>query len=237
MWDIIKEYWLLILIGEYPHGKLGGLAMTFVISICSLVATVPCGIAMALARTSGSKTLRRLSGGFVHSVRAIPILMLIFWAYFALPIIVGFPIDATFTLIVAIVIYQTAYLSEIIAAGIEGLPKGQREAAKALGLGYIPTTFRIILPQALFNVLPGIVNQLTTIIKESSLGSIIAVSEISYVMTQVNSNVVTKPMQVFGLLAGCYFILCFSLSQATNWLERRIAKRRTGSVELAEVPA
>ncbi len=230
MLEILREYGLLLLIGEYPHGKLGGLAMTLIISFVSLIVTFPCSILIALARTGNSKPLKAIASGFVHSVRAIPLLMLIFWAYFALPVVIGFPIDATYTLIIAIVIYQTAYLGEIIAAGIEGLPKGQIEAAKALGLGYIPTTFRVVLPQALFNVVPGIVNQLTTIIKESSLGSIIAVPELSYAMLQVNSNEVTKPMQVFGILAGIYFVLCFALSQATSVLERRIAKRRTGRV-------
>lgn len=230
MLDIIKEYWLLLLIGEYPHGKLGGLAMTLIISLVSLFVTFPCAVLIALARTGKPGIVQSVANGFVHCVRAIPLLMLIFWAYFALPMIIGFPIDAVFTLIVAIVIYQTAYLGEIIAAGIAGLPKGQREAAAALGLGYIPTTFKVILPQAIFNVIPGIVNQLTTIIKESSLGSIIAVSELSYVMLQVNSNEVTKPLQIFGILAAVYFVLCFALSQATNWLERRISSRRTGRV-------
>lgn len=230
MLEIIQEYWLLLLIGEYPHGKLGGLAMTLIISFVSLIVTFPCAVLVALARTGKPGIIQTIANGFVHSVRAIPLLMLIFWAYFAVPMIIGFPIDAAFTLIVAIVIYQTAYLGEIIAAGITGLPKGQREAAAALGLGYIPTMFRVILPQAIFNVIPGIVNQLTTIIKESSLGSIIAVSELSYVMLQVNSNEVTKPLQIFGILAAVYFVLCFALSQATNWLERRISSRRTGQV-------
>jgi len=230
MLEILREYGLMLLIGEYPHGKLGGLALTLIISVASLALTFPCAVLIALARTGQSRAFKAIASGFVHSVRAIPLLMLIFWAYFALPVFIGFPIDATYTLILAIVIYQTAYLGEIIAAGIAGLPKGQMEAAKALGLGYIPTTFRVILPQALFNVIPGIVNQLTTIIKETSLGSIIAVSELSYVMLQVNSNEVTKPLQTFGILAATYFILCFALSQATNWLERRVAGRRTGRV-------
>jgi len=235
MLEIIKEYWLLLLIGEYPHGKLGGLAMTLIISFVSLIVTFPCAVLIALARTGKPGIIQSIANGFVHSVRAIPLLMLIFWAYFAVPMIIGFPIDAAFTLIVAIVIYQTAYLGEIIAAGVMGLPKGQREAAAALSLGYIPTMFRIILPQAIFNVIPGIVNQLTTIIKESSLGSIIAVSELSYVMLQVNSNEVTKPLQIFGILAAVYFVLCFALSQATNWLERRISSRRTGQVVVEAV--
>lgn len=230
MLEIFQKYGLMLLLGEFPHGKLGGLALTMIISLVSLAVTFPCAVVIALARTGKARVPKAIASGFVHSMRAIPLLMLIFWAYFALPIVIGFPIDATYTLIIAIVVYQAAYLGEIIGSGIEGLPKGQMEAAKALGLGYIPTTFRVILPQALFNVIPGIINQLTTIIKESSLGSIIAVSELSYVMMQVNSNEVTKPLQIFGILAATYFILCFILSQATNWMERRIARRRTGRV-------
>ena len=230
MLDILQEYGVLLLIGEYPHGKLGGLAMTLIISFVSLFITFPCAVLLALARTGNSRICKEIASGFVHCVRAIPLLMLIFWAYFALPIVIGFPIDATVTLVIAIVVYQTAYLGEIIAAGIEGLPKGQTEAAKSLGLGYVPLTFKVILPQALFNVIPGIINQLTTIIKESSLGSIIAVPELSYAMLQVNSNEVTKPLQIFGILAATYFILCFALSQATGIVEKRIAQKRTGRV-------
>jgi len=188
MLQILQDYGLLLLIGEYPHGKLGGLALTLIISIASLLLTFPCSILIALMRTGSSRSLRRLSSAFVYCVRAIPLLMLIFWAYFALPVFIGMPIDATLTLILAIVIYQTAYLGEIIAAGIDALPPGQREAALALGLGAFPIIVRVILPQALFNVIPGIVNQLTTIIKESSLGAVIAVPELSYAMLQVNSN-------------------------------------------------
>jgi len=227
MLQIVQDYALMLLIGEYPHGKLGGLALTLIISALSLLLTFPCSILLALARTGQSRILAAFASGFVYSVRAIPLLMLIFWAYFALPVFIGIPLDATLTLILAIVIYQTAYLGEIIAAGIKALPSGQREAALALGLGSFPIIMRVILPQALFNVIPGIVNQLTTIIKESSLGAVIAVPELSYTMLQVNSNEVTKPMQIFGLLAASYFILCFSISRATNWLERRIIKRRT----------
>ncbi|MGC3962871.1 MAG: amino acid ABC transporter permease [Rhodocyclaceae bacterium] len=228
MFQIIHDYWLLMLVGEYPRGFLGGLALTGVISGVGLLVTFPAAIVVALCRTSGCAPLRAAATAYVYGIRAIPQLMLIFWAYFFVPVLLGFPINAAVTLIVAIVINQTAYLSEIIRGGIEGLPRGQVEAARALGLGYIPITARVVLPQALYNVLPGIINQLTSLIKDSSLGAIIAVGEITYVMMQINSNTVTKSFQVFALLAACYFVLCFSLSRFAGRIESRIATRRKG---------
>jgi polar amino acid transport system permease protein len=228
MLQIIQNYWLLMLVGEYPHGPLGGLALTAVIAGVGVLVTFPAAIVVALCRTCSVGLLRKIATGYVYGIRAIPQLMLIFWAYFFVPVLIGFPINAAVTLIVAIVINQTAYLSEIIRAGIEGLPKGQVEAAQALGLKYFPVTLRIVLPQALYNVLPGIINQLTSLIKDSSLGAIIAVGEITYVMMQINSNTVTKSFQVFMLLAAVYFVLCFSLSQIAGRIERRITERRKG---------
>jgi polar amino acid transport system permease protein len=228
MLHIIQTYWLLILIGEYPHGPLGGLALTVVIAGVGLLITFPAAIIVALCRTCPVGFLRKIATAYVYGIRAIPQLMLIFWAYFFVPVLVGFPINAAVTLIAAIVINQTAYLSEIIRSGIEGLPKGQAEAAQALGLKYLPITVRIVLPQALYNVLPGILNQLTSLIKDSSLGAIIAVGEITYVMMQINSSTVTKSFQVFMLLAAFYFVMCFSLSRIAGRIEYRITERRKG---------
>lgn len=228
MLAIIQKYWLLILIGEYPHGPLGGLALTGVIAVVGILLTFPAAIMVALCRTCSVGFLRKIATAYVYGIRAIPQLMLIFWAYFFVPVLVGFPINAAVTLVTAIVINQTAYLSEIIRAGIEGLPRGQVEAAQALGLKYLPITTRIVLPQALYNVLPGILNQLTSLIKDSSLGAIIAVGEVTYVMMQINSSTVTKSLQVFILLAAFYFVLCFSLSRFAGRIERRVTERRKG---------
>lgn len=228
MWEVVSQNWLYLLVGAYPRGELGGIALTLVISILALVLTFPAAVLMALARTSGIKWLSRPAFVFVYIVRSIPILMLIFWAYFIIPLILGFPISPFVTLVTAIIVYQTAYLSEVIRAGIEAIPKGQIEAARALGLRYVPITFRIVLPQALYNVLPGMLNQLTAIIKESSLGSIISVHEVTFAAMQINAVTVTRPFETFAVLALGYFILCYSLSRAAGYLELRINRRRQG---------
>lgn len=228
MWQILSDNWPFFLIGQYPKGPLGGLALTFFIAVVCLVLTFPSAILVALARTSGVTWLVRPAVVFVYAVRSIPLLMLIFWAYFLAPMIVGFSVAPLVTLMVAICIYQTAYLSEVIRGGIEGLPKGQIEAARALGLRWTPITLRIVLPQALYNVMPGMLNQFTMIIKESSLGAIISVGEVTFMAMRVNNTLIVRPFEVFAILAAGYFILCFSLSKLSEHLERRIKRRRRG---------
>src|SRR5690606_26059106 len=127
----------------------------------SMVLSFPCAILVALCRTSKSRLLLWPATAFVYFIRGIPLLLLVFWIFFAGPIILGFTLSAFTTIVIALVSFQTAYMSEVIRAGIEGLPKGQTEAARSLGLGYFATTWKVVLPQALYNVIPGILNNLT----------------------------------------------------------------------------
>lgn len=226
MFEIISQYWLFLLVGDYPKGPLGGLAMTLIIAGLSLALTFPSAVLMALARTSPFRVFSYPATAFVYVVRGMPLLMLIFWVYFFLPILLGFPLSGFTSVVMSIVIFQTAYLSEVIRGAIEALPKGQTEAARSLGLRYAPMMLKVILPQALYNAMPGILNQLTAIIKETSLGYLLAVSEITYTAGQVNSLLLTKPFQIFAILAVVYFILCYSLTSFARVLEHRIGSGR-----------
>ncbi len=228
MWAIVEENWLLFLIGQYPHGPLGGLSVTVILAVLGLILALPCALAIALARLSPFRWLSRPATAIVYVVRGIPLLMLLFWAYFFVPILTGQAVSGFTTLLCALVIYESAYLSEIIRAGIEGIPAGQTEAAKSLGLGYFPTMFKIVLPQALFNMLPSMVNQLVSLIKSTSVGYIISVNEITFAAYQVNNRLLTKPFEVYGLLALTFFVLCFALTRVAKLLERRIGTRRAG---------
>lgn len=226
MLDIVRDYWLYFLIGDYPKGPLGGLAMTLVIALLSLALTFPLAVLMALARISPLAWIRHLAAGFVYVVRGMPLLMLLFWVYFFLPILLGFPLSGFWSIVISIVVFQTAYLAEVIRAAIEALPKGQMEASRSLGMRYWSMMGRIILPQALFNAVPGILNQLTAIIKETSLGYILAVNEVTYVASTINGLLITRAVEVFAILAGTYFVLCFGLTEVAGLLERRISRKR-----------
>ncbi|BBK32118.1 amino acid ABC transporter membrane protein 2 (PAAT family) [Stella humosa] len=230
MWAIVEENWLLFLIGQYPHGPIGGLTVTVILALLGLILSFPCALALALARLSPFRWLRWPAVAIIYAVRGVPLLMLLFWAYFFVPIVTGQAVSGFTTLLCALVIYESAYLSEIIRAGIEGIPAGQTEAAKSLGLRYFPTMYKIILPQALFNMLPSMVNQFVSLIKSTSVGYIISVNEITFAAYQVNNRLLTKPFEVYGLLALTFFVLCFALTRLAKLLERRIGTRRAGQV-------
>jgi polar amino acid transport system permease protein len=227
MLEILRDNWLLFLIGQYPHGPIGGLAMTLFMAAVGLALSFPFAVALALARLSPYRVFRRPATAIVYVVRGLPLIMFIFWTYFAWPILTGRTVGGVETLIIALVVYEACYLAEIIRAGIEGLPQGQVEAARALGLGYFPITFRVVLPQALHNMLPSMISQFVSTIKETSLGYVISAHEVSFAASQVNNQLLTQPFQVYGLLALTYFVLCFTLTSVARLLERRMSAGRS----------
>jgi polar amino acid transport system permease protein len=161
-------------------------------------------------------------------VRGVPLLMVILWVYFLVPLLIGREISGFTTMLCTLVIYEGAYLSEVVRAGILALPKGQTEAARALGHSHLGTMWYVILPQALYNMLPSMLSQFISTIKETTLGYVINVNELTFAANQINNQLLTKPFQVFFILAMTYYVVCFSLTQLAQWLERRIACKRLG---------
>ena len=237
MLELIQQYWLYFLIGQYPNGPLGGLALTLILAVMGLLLSLPLGLVFGLMRVSPWSWLRRPITGFVYLVRGLPLLMVVFWAYFFLPSITGIKTDQFWTMLIALVIFDAAYLAEIVRAGIQGLPKGQMECARSLGLPYLKAMRSVVLPQALRNSLPSLVNQFISTIKETSLGYIIGLTEVSFIANQINTLVFTKPAQVFGILGLTYFVLCFGLSRLAHWTEKRLARRGLGTHIATEVAA
>ncbi|TEE40962.1 amino acid ABC transporter permease [Pseudomonas aeruginosa] len=223
--ELIDSYWLYFLVGQYPNGPLGGLALTLVLASLALLLALPLGILLGLARVSPWRWLRWPITALVFVVRGVPLLMVIFWAYFFLPTLTAQRTDQFTTMLLALVLFDAVYLAEIVRAGIQGLDRGQFEAARSLGLGYLASMRLVILPQALRNMLPSLVNQFVSTIKETSLGYIIGLAEVSFIASQINTQVFTLPTQVYLILGLTYFILCFGLSRFAFWLERRQAQR------------
>ena len=228
MLELIDKYWLYFLIGQYPGGPLGGLVLTLILASLGLLLSLPLGLALGLMRVSPWRWLRLPVTGFVYLVRGIPLLMVVFWAYFFLPSITGVKTNQFWTMLIALVVFDAAYLAEIVRAGIQGLPKGQMECARALGLPYLKAMRCVVLPQALRHSLPSLVNQFISTIKETSLGYIIGLTEVSFIANQINTLAFTKPVEVFGILGLTYFVLCFGLSRFAHWVERRMARQGLG---------
>ncbi len=228
LFNIVSDNWLLLLVGQYPNGPLGGLVCTLILSVLGIALAFPLSVLVALARISPWKVLRWPSTALVYGARGIPLLMIILWVYFLVPVLIGRNVSGFTTMVVTLVLYEAAFLAEIVRAGIEALPKGQMEAARALGHSYLGAMWHVILPQALYNMLPSMLSQFVSTIKETTLGYVINVHELTFAASQVNNQLLTKPFHVYFILAVIYFIVCWSLTQAAEWLERRIATKRSG---------
>jgi polar amino acid transport system permease protein len=228
MWEVIEVYWQQILVGQYPQGALGGLVLTLILSVLGLIISFPLSVILALCRVSPFKILRVPATVIVYVVRGLPLVMMIFWSYFLVPLMVGHSISGFTALLCTLIVYEAAYLSEVVRAGIESLPKGQTEAARSLGLSYWKTMIKVILPQALYNMVPSLISQFISTIKETSLGYVIGVQEMTFSANQINTQLLTKPFEVFMILALVYFSVCFCLTQLAQALERRITRKRLG---------
>lgn len=232
--EMVQTYWLYFLIGRYPEGPLGGLALTLALATLGLLLALPLGLLLGMGRISPWRAVRWPVTALVFVVRGTPLLMVVFWAYFFLPSLTGVKTDRFATMLLALVVFDAAYLAEIVRAGIQGLPKGQTEAARSLGLGYLRTLRRVLLPQALRNMLPSLVNQFVSTIKQTSLGYIIGLAEVSFIATQINTLVFVLPTQIYLTLGLTYFVLCFGLTRLAYALERRLGTARSLS---SPVPA
>ncbi len=227
---IIRDNWLLLLIGQYPYGPLGGIAATLILSVLGILLAFPLSVLLALARLSPFAAVRWPVTGLVYITRGIPLLMIILWVYFLLPALLGRPVSGFTTMLCTLVVYEACYLSEVVRAGIEALPRGQTEAARALGHSYVGRMRHVILPQALYNMLPSMLSQFISTIQDTTLGYVINVQELTFAANQVNNQILTMPFEVFLILAVTYFVVCFTLTTMTHWLEHRVAARRRGSV-------
>jgi polar amino acid transport system permease protein len=237
MIDILSRFGTSLLIGQFPHGPLGGIDLTVVMSAVALLCAFPFAVGIAMARTSPITAIRRLAAVYVYFVRGVPLLLLIFWAYFVVPLVVGFGTSATITVICALVAYEGAYLGEAIRGALEALPRGQVEASRSLGLGFWSTTTYVVLPQVLVSCLPSMVNQFIILVKDTSLASLVGVHELTFSANQINAQLLTQPLEVYALLATAYFVLCFALSRLSQFLEGKIAQIRSGSTGIAAVAA
>ncbi|OZI38458.1 amino acid ABC transporter permease [Bordetella genomosp. 10] len=229
MLEIIRKYGMLLLVGPWPHGPLGGIAATLILAALGLSLSFPVALLLGLARTSSWRWLRWPANAWVYGLRGIPLVMIIFWAYYLLPLLTGDAISPFATALCAIVCYEAAFMAEIVRAGIQGLPSGQTEAARAAGLTYAQSMVHVILPQALVNMLPSIVNQFISTIKATSIVYIIGVQEATFAAQEINSVEMTHALQTYLLLACIYFLLCYGLSFTAAAVERHFRLRRTAA--------
>jgi His/Glu/Gln/Arg/opine family amino acid ABC transporter permease subunit len=203
---------------------LSGLQMTLFLSAVTLVLAMIGGLMIASLDMSRWRALRMVGVSFGEIVRNTPILVQLLWVYYVLPIVFGVGIDAITALIIGLSVYQAAFISEVYRAGIQGVPRGQREAAQVLGLTPAQAFSRIVLPQALRLTLPPLASNFVQLIKYSSLGAVISVSEITRRGMELSSSTF-RPLEIFTFIAVVYFCICWPLAMAIRLWERRLERR------------
>ena len=222
IWDNIEHF----LVGRYPHGPIGGLALTIWLAVVSCALSIVIGIFVGLLCVSNNRFITYQVLAVVNCIRGIPLLMVIFWMYFLLPAFMGMVVAESWTVIAALTVFTSAYMSQIVQAGIEGIPRGQTEAGLSTGMARSRVMLFIVLPQAVRNMIPSFVNQLVSLIKDTSLAFIVGVAELTHVATQVNNRTMVYPAQIFLFIAIIYFILCFMLTSYSRHLEQKLAYRK-----------
>lgn len=206
------------LLGKYPTIFLEGLWGTLWISAVVVLCGAVLGLLVASLRMSKVKILNRIADIYIEILRGTPILLQLYLFYFAMPDTV----PEAFSIILALIVNASAYISEIIRAGIGAVDKGQWEAAKSLGLSPKNTLTRVILPQATKNILPALCNEFITTIKGTSLASVFFLGELmtSFKMAQSATFFALESLIIVGII---YFVLNFVLSRLLRVLERRLA--------------
>ena len=202
---------------------LSGLTTTIYISIISIVISILIGLLIAIPSLSKNKLLTYLNIGYVEIVRAIPLLVLILWIYYGLPIMTGISFSPFVSGIIALSISESAFQAEIFRAGINSIKKAQWEAGSSLGLGFFRKLRLVILPQAVKNILPAIGNQFVYVLKMSSLVSIIGIGDLT---RKANELVVTtyRPLEIYTFLILEYLVLILIVSYLVRRLEKKLQK-------------
>jgi polar amino acid transport system permease protein len=225
--SVVRENLPYFFLGRYPKGPLGGVALTLYLAAISLLLSFLGGLVLGLLSVSRNRLIKYGSAAVIQSIRGMPLLMIIFWMFFLLPAMLGSGMSADWTIITALTLFTSSYMSEIVRAGILGIPKGQMEAAISTGLSHGQAMIHIILPQALRNMIPSFVNQFVSMIKDTSLAFIVGVSELTQVATQMNNRTMLYPTEIFLFIAVIYFIICFAFTELSRWLERRSPGHKT----------
>jgi glutamate/aspartate transport system permease protein len=199
-----------------------GMQVTLLLTLFGVVGGLALGAMLAVLRLSRARSLALAAAGYVTFFRSIPILLGIFWFYFLVPIWLGHAIDGFYAALIGFVLFEAAYFCEIIRAGIQSVRRGQILAGLASGLSYAQTMRSIVLPQALRNMLPVLLTQSINLFKGTSLVYIVGVRDFLTAADVIGARD-NRIVEMYGLAALVYFVICFAASLLTRRLQRRYA--------------
>ena len=198
-----------------------GIKMTFLLTGLAIVGGIILGTFLALLRIAKIPVLSQFSAAYVNFFRSLPLILVIFWLFFLVPLIVGRPVGAFSSVLVAFILFEAAYYSEIIRAGINSVRLGQLAAARAIGLTYIQSMRYVILPQAFRAMTPILLTQAIILFQDTSLVYVVGLRDF-LVSAEIVANRDQRLVEMFLFVALVYFIFCFTASIGVKYLQKRI---------------
>ncbi len=198
-----------------------GIWSTISISVVSVALAMAAGIGLSLMALSRRALLRRIYRAYVEIIRALPVLVLLLWVYYGLPVVFGIELSVFTAGVVTLALSDSAFEAEIFRAGIQSVPAGQTEAAQALGLTPWQSMRKIVLPQAIRRILPALGNQFVYVLKMSSLISVVGLQELTRRASELNLQEF-RPLEIYTALIGEYLALILCVSALVRWMERRL---------------
>jgi polar amino acid transport system permease protein len=208
-----------LLIGDFPDA-LGGVALTLLLTFLGIIASTLLGFLVGYLRFAGARPLRIAATVYVEFLRNVPLLVLIFWAYFAPPYF-GVTPSKFSSVLVAMVLFNAAYIAEVVRGGLLSVGVGQIEAARAIGMSGLQQALYVMLPIASFNTIPAMTSRYITLLKNTSLAFLIGLAEVTEIGRQINNRLLTAPVEVYATLLAIYFILNRLLAAGMGLLEDR----------------
>lgn len=204
----------------------GGLALTLMLAYVGIVAALPFGVVLALGRRSDMPVIRTICIVFIEFWRGVPLISVLFMSSVMLPLFLpeGMNFDKLLRALIGITMFQSAYMAEVIRGGLQAIPRGQYEAAKALGLSYWKSMGLVILPQALKLVIPGIVNTFIALFKDTTLVLIIGLLDVLATVQSAITDPAWGAVATEGYVfaAACFWVFCFGMSRYSQYLERKL---------------
>ncbi|MGS5085757.1 amino acid ABC transporter permease [Hydrogenophaga sp. A37] len=201
---------------------LKGLIFSVQLTLVAMIGGVVLGTVLALMRLSGKKWLVMPAAFYVNTLRSIPLVMVILWFFLLIPLMIGKPMGAELSAMITFTVFEAAYFSEIMRAGIQSVPKGQVHAGYAVGMTYGQTMQLIVLPQAFRNMLPVLMTQTIILFQDTSLVYAIGAYDLLKGFEVAGKNF-NRPVETYLVAAVVYFVICFSLSMLVRRLQKKIA--------------
>lgn len=197
-----------------------GALMTVGLTVLTMLLAVPGGILLALMRLSSNKLLSSASLAFVEFFRNLPLILVIYWAFYVMPIAFDVQFSALTTALVALVLNISAYNAETFRAGINSIRKGQMEAALAMGMSRRQAMFKVVIPQAAHRILPVLASTWISLFKDTSLVSVIAVSELAYTSMQIRAQTF-RVLEMLTAMAAIYWLMGYPQAKLVDWIHKK----------------